>query len=596
LLQHILGIEFVRNKYGAMRGIFPVMVHIPSGDSASRLTVASAESFLETLPDVVHRPTHEAALLLLERIGITVTKRTVRGVFTELLQEHETPTAIGSEDMCSEGITLARRMLKTLETHIEGLKTASFKACIPQGEEVISWLKEIGWGVEGGMAITFARHAVCSLRDITNLPQEHLRKICHAKASKEHSLADETQVGGLEKYLKGAIDELKKSERSKDLQYRLDFFRDITISGKDILFARHGMEVMVTKPVSLCVLAVLGVTALVYHGYQVYYYLPGLVNQLVKGISHVSINSSLSSSLHLALFFCVLSILYFLWHVRSKSPRVVSRNTIFLLRAEVAIVMITEILWCLAWTLAPYSTLYKNFVQTSTNLSLSVVLLSVLITAPQYFVLCMMAVVGLLLIFYAGGRTDKCGYFEFACIQIYEGYAFTGKVTTISLGAIFVSLLVMLMCMRYRSAQILRRRLLETMEESDFAWQTMISPLRQHCALFVRACLVSSCDSFENDSELASQISQVAVIIASDFHLASASRATFRNMLRLKMRNMIGKSCIATVSFLVKSNLSLEDVQTSIKSAVTACMLSSIIKYRQVLPRWRCSVRGLRMI
>jgi len=432
------------------------------------------------------------------------------------------------------------------------------------------------------MASTFARHAVCSLHDITNLLQEPLRKICHAKVSKEHSLPDEIQVGELEKYLKGAIDELKKSERSKDLQHRLDFFRDMTISGKDILFAHHGLEVMVTKPVSLFILAVLGVTALAYHGYSFCYYLLRLVNLVVKGKlgikegdeteimanNDAGVNASLSSSLHLALFSCVFSILYFLWHVRSKSPRVVSRNMIFLWRAEVAIVMINEILWCLYLTLLPdHVTRTKNLGQASTNLSLSVVLLSVLITAPQYFVLCMMAVVGLVLIFYAVNERGQCGYFDFACLQIYERYAFTGKVTTISLGAILVSLLVVLLYMRYRAARILRRRLLETMEESDFAWQMMLSPLRQHCPLFVRARFLSSRDSLENNSELQIQIAQVAVIVAFDFYLASASRSTSRNALRQKMRNIVGKSCIATVSLLVKSNLSLEDVQSSIKSA-----------------------------
>jgi len=362
LLQHILGIEFVRNKYGAMRRIFPVIVQMPSADFDSQLTLASAKSFLDTLPDVVHRPTHQAALVLLERIGIIVTKWTVRGIFAELLHEHETPTSIGREDMRSESIPLARRILKDLETHIEGLKTASFKACIPQGEEVISWLKEIGWGGERGMATTFARHAVCSLRDITNLPQEHLHKICHTKVSKERSLPEETQVGELEKYLKGAIDELKKSERSKDLQYRLDFFRDMTISAKDILFAHHGLEVMVTKPVSRCALSILGVAALAYHGYSLSYHIPILVNQVARGKfgikqgneiqimadNDASVNGSLSICLHLALFFCMLSILYFFWHVRSKSPRVVSRNTIFLWKAEVVIVIIHELLWGLS--------------------------------------------------------------------------------------------------------------------------------------------------------------------------------------------------------------------------------------------------------
>jgi len=157
-----------------MRRIFPVIVQMPFAESDSQLTFASAKSFLDTLPDVVHRPMHQAALVLLERIGIVVTKWTLRGIFAELLHEHETPTSIGKEDMRSECIPLARQILKDLETHIEGLKTASFKACIPQGEEVITWLKEIGWGGEGGMPTTFVRHAVCSLRDITNLPLEHL--------------------------------------------------------------------------------------------------------------------------------------------------------------------------------------------------------------------------------------------------------------------------------------------------------------------------------------------------------------------------------------------------------------------------------------
>jgi len=160
------------------------------------------------------------------------------------------------------------------------LEPASFKASIPQGEELISWLKEIGWGGEGGMATTFARHAVYSLRDITNLPQEQLRKICHAKVSKNHSQPGEMQVVGVKKYLKGAIDDLKKSERSKDLQYQLDIFRDMTISGN---FAHHGMEVMVTKTVSLCALEVLGVPVLAYCEYLICFYLPVLVNQVVEG-------------------------------------------------------------------------------------------------------------------------------------------------------------------------------------------------------------------------------------------------------------------------------------------------------------------------
>jgi len=583
LLQHILGIEFVRNKYGAMRGVFPVMRQMPSADSTSRPTLASAQSFLDTLPNVVHRPTHKAALLLLDRIGIAVTKWTVRGIFKELLHEHETPTSMGSEDMRSQSILLARRILKDLEKHIEGLKTASFKACIPQGEEVISWLKDIGWGGEGGMANTFARHAVCSLRDITNLPQEQLHKICHAKVSKEHSLPDETQVGELEKYLKGTIDQLKNSERSKDLQYRLDFFRDITISGKDILFAQHGLEVMVTKLVSLCALAILVVAALAYHGYELSYYLPKLVNQVVKGgfvikqgngqevkeSNHEIVVSSLSSSLHLALLSCALSILYFLWYVRSKSPKVVSRNTICVWKAECVIIIINEIGWCFYMTLLeqPYW-LAKNVLQSVTNICFSVAMLLVLSTAPQYFVLCFLATVGLLLIFYGGRETLQCGFYDFVCFQIYQfPSSINGRLTTLSFGAFLVLGLVVLLCMRYRAAQILRRRLQETMEESDFAWQTMISPLRQHCPLFVRARLVSSRDIFGNDSERASQVSQVAVLVASDFYLASASRATSRNALRLKMHNIMGKSCISTISLLVKSNLSLQDVQTSIKSA-----------------------------
>jgi len=121
LLQHILSIEFVRNKYGAMRRIFPVIVQMPSVDSASRLTLAFVKSFLDTLPDVVHWPTHEVALALLNRIGITVTQWTVRGIFTELLQEHENPTSIGSEDMHSESVPLARRILKDLETRCRRL-------------------------------------------------------------------------------------------------------------------------------------------------------------------------------------------------------------------------------------------------------------------------------------------------------------------------------------------------------------------------------------------------------------------------------------------------------------------------------------------
>ena len=80
------------------------MVQISTADSISRLTIASAKSFVDTMPDVMHQPMHE----ILDRIGITVTKWTVRAIFTELLhREHEIPTSISSEDMRSEGILLA---------------------------------------------------------------------------------------------------------------------------------------------------------------------------------------------------------------------------------------------------------------------------------------------------------------------------------------------------------------------------------------------------------------------------------------------------------------------------------------------------------
>ena len=55
------------------------------------------------------------------------------------------------------------------------------------------------------------------------------------------------EVGRLKTYLRTAIDELEKSDLSKDLQDRLDFFRDIKISWKNILFSMHGMEVLVTN-------------------------------------------------------------------------------------------------------------------------------------------------------------------------------------------------------------------------------------------------------------------------------------------------------------------------------------------------------------
>jgi len=63
----------------------------------------------------------------------------VQDVFKELLQQHQAPTSIVSGDMCAESIPLARRILKDLETRIEGLNTAFSQACIPQGEEVVGW-------------------------------------------------------------------------------------------------------------------------------------------------------------------------------------------------------------------------------------------------------------------------------------------------------------------------------------------------------------------------------------------------------------------------------------------------------------------------
>jgi len=193
----------------------------------------------------------------------------------------------------------------------------------------------------------------------------------------------------------------------------------------------------------------------------------------------------------------------------------------------------------------------------------------VMITAPQYFVLCLLAVVGLVLIFYGGRNRHTCGFFDFVCFQINASETMPGRITTLFLGACLLLGLVVSMCMRYRAAQNLQYRLQATMKQTEILWQTMISPLHQHCSIFVRARLVSNHDSLENNSKLASRISQVAVIVASDFYMASASRShdSSRNVSRLKMRIIAGQSCVSTISLLVKSNLSLKDVQKSIESA-----------------------------
>ena len=115
-----------------------------------------------------------------------------------------------------------RRLLKDLETQIESLKTASFKVCIPQGEEVINWLnKEVG---EHRMTATFALQVVCSLCDMTDLPPEKLRIICHALLQKENDLPAENDIQELEDLLKYRIDELKRSGMSRSFQYRLTIF------------------------------------------------------------------------------------------------------------------------------------------------------------------------------------------------------------------------------------------------------------------------------------------------------------------------------------------------------------------------------------
>jgi len=251
----------------------------------------------------------------------------------------------------------------------------------------------------------------------------------------------------------------------------------MTISGKDILFAHHGLEVMVTKPVSRCALAVSGVTALAYHAYQVYYYLPPLVNQVVKGKFiikqskepeimgkiHALISRGLSLSLHLALFFCVLLILYFLWHVRSfKAAPISKRAQQFL---ELVVKEAVDELRVLKQKINRFFSL-----QTLATLGVSIdrfVAMHPVEPAPNCLLrFCCLHSLRHQIIFNPltkHRRTDKCGYFDFVCLQLTETHGLAGRVTTISLGAILVLALVIMMCMRYRAARILQRRLQETM-------------------------------------------------------------------------------------------------------------------------------------
>lgn len=288
------------------------------------------------------------------------------------------------------------------------------------------------------------------------------------------------------------------------------------------------------KPQSLCALALVFAVGLVYCIYATCFQIWVLGFELKRkhytsASTHLVCRSCLnhfdfvaailrgSYSLFLSVF--LLPIFYHLWFVRQNYKRVVSQNIIFHLRVECVISVINDIFWFVYLTHFGGQPAYffgskKEICDLYSSFFCAVVLLSVLIAAPRYFVVWFLAVLGVVLIFTGGRPWKDCGYFAFACSNR------TGRTITFCFVVLLWLCLLLLMCLRHRAAHNLRCKLHKTMDKSKKVWDRMVS--RPDCPLFVKAYLVSNRDSCEHDTVLRTLASQAADDIASDFYRASA--------------------------------------------------------------------------
>jgi hypothetical protein len=566
LLQHILAIDLLEKKQSALKAICPVVLTGSATSFSSTWEESALESFLERLPsefdEEAGKQTRKVAKILLGRIGITPRELKVKEIFKELFKGKTRSTDGGG--VYTE--VIAEEMLKALETQIVKVESQKFKVCCPQGEEVIEWLKDIGWG---NMDATFAEREVCSLLDIMKLPENALFQICQEKVEKDQSFSQTKE--GLYSQLRKAIDNLKSPkkkfhEEAKSLKDRLDGFRDEKISWANALFAQHSLEIMVTKRLSLVFYFLLMVSATGFFIFEIYW------RVLPETLSRDGLRSSI-----LQLFFStslVCTLIPVVIHLGSapwRNPKDVAKFMRLMLGVCFCVFICRQAAMITVWSFFDYfkppgcatdatkfscstPTIRARILDCSA-LCAAVVLLTVLVVCPRYLTIILLLLVGIFLLL--GDHLP---------------------LTIILLGLVEIFLLLGLMLLMYKrhcDAKRLRHERQAPMDDCNRAWADM---LKGSNVTFVRAKLVAREDLSMSMEEKMMKIQETIQSFSDATHVsrAGASRAgparnSWLAKILQRIRTKMGITEQISVSLRLKrgcSEAEVDEVRKRLESAM----------------------------
>ena len=235
------------------------------------------------LPDIVPRKTTSTAAAFLRKLGVAenqiqiMEKKTVKDIVSQvfafqgirLSKESEYPDAIpghptgggcpsrasscvcrprasGSRSSEREVLSLcAKRILKSCQREIGVMSSnpTAFVSVRPMGQEVMEWLEE---NVIESYAPVLAMNGMDSLFAISCLKDEEIKQLAEEHRDMYRQKSAKPLLGD-HGDLRRAMELLKKDQRARPLNYRLEDFRDPKVSALGMLSSNNSVENILSK-------------------------------------------------------------------------------------------------------------------------------------------------------------------------------------------------------------------------------------------------------------------------------------------------------------------------------------------------------------
>ena len=248
LLEWIIALELKTHPAGSVKAIMPILVGHP------RITDPFPQGKTKMLPDIVARKTNSTAAIILRKLGVSddqikvMEEKTVKNIVSEVLA-HQGIVLDGQKS--EDGVAIsesAKRILRCClrEVDVMSSSPAKFVSLRPMGQEVMEWLEENVIETYGPLlAINGLDNllAISRLKDdrIKQLALDHRAMYCHK------GVMVKPHLGDLDDFER-AIALLKDDERAKNLDYRLESFRDPKVSTLGMLVSTNAIELVACSP------------------------------------------------------------------------------------------------------------------------------------------------------------------------------------------------------------------------------------------------------------------------------------------------------------------------------------------------------------